>query len=67
MILTAYLGELQIVDLLLCLGIIDHLGQHQHKEQRQDHHQDHGAEQEVGDLCGSRAKVSFVILPLVAI
>jgi len=40
----SHLGELQIVDLLLGLGIVDHLGQHKHKKQGQHHHQDHGTE-----------------------
>lgn len=45
-----YLGELQVVNLLLGLRIIDHLGQYQHKHKRKHHHQNHWAEEEVSDL-----------------
>lgn len=61
-VIKHYLGELQIVNLLLGLRIIDHLGQHQHEHKREHHHQNHWAEEEVSDLKAGKDNKYYSII-----
>lgn len=47
---VAYLGEIDVLHFLLRFRVTHHFWKDQHQQKRQEHHKDHRAEEEVGNL-----------------